>query len=206
MREEKQEGIVLRSLDFKDREKIITLFTKERGLVSLIVKGITKKKSHLLTLTSPFTHGEYHYSIRRSDLYPFKDGTPITTHHTLRKSLAHIETATTIARSLLSSQLPGKAAPALYRLTLAYLKIVPEIEDPLALSTSFFLKLLLHDGHLTTMPTCSLHSHTDRFSAAEWLILSQLATARTIAALNIPSVHPELHLKTKQVFEEIMIQ
>ena len=106
--EEKHEGLVLRSLDYKDRQKIITLFTPTLGLISLIVKGITRKKTHLLTLTSPFTQGEYLFTIHRSDLYPFRDGTPLHTHHFLREQLSHIQAATTFAKALLSSQPPSK--------------------------------------------------------------------------------------------------
>ena len=86
MHEEKTEGIVLRSQDYKERHRIITLFTP-LGLISLIVKGISRKNSHLLTLTTPFSHGEYIYRQGRSDLFRFHDGAVLDDHFDLRQSL-----------------------------------------------------------------------------------------------------------------------
>ncbi len=140
--EEKHEGLVVKSIDFKDRQKIITIFTPTRGLISLIVKGITRTRPHLLTLTSPFTQAEFHFSVRRSDLYLLRDGTPLETHHNLRENLTTLTAATSLLKALTGSQLPGKPAPALYQLTLAYLKHLPSFSTPTALTASYHMKLL----------------------------------------------------------------
>ncbi len=217
--DEKHEGLVLRSIDYKDRQKIITLFSPTCGIVSLIVKGISRKKSHLLTLTSPFTQGEYLFSIRRSNLYSFQDGTPINTHHSLRKTLPSIEAATLFAQSILSSQLPGKPAPDLYQLTLTYLKYLPSFSEPTPLTGSFLLKLLTHDGHLALSPTCAhcknFPTHLDQgepyckahaprhaisFTPEEWSTLLILAKTRSIPQLQETTVSPELHHKIQRVF------
>lgn len=219
--EEHQEGIVLRSLDFKDREKIITVFTANRGLISLIVKGITKKRSHLLTLTSPFTQADYHYLIGRSSLYSFKEATPLNTHHYLREKLSHIQAATTFASALLSSQMPGKPAPHLYALTLSYLKQLPQFDTPSSLTASFLLKLLKHDGHLSLKNGCTscgeppthLHvgepfcrTHTPAYahllSQTEWDTLQVLAEARSFAPLKEIQVSPSLHQMIELIFKE----
>lgn len=149
-----EEGLVLRSLDYRDHQKIITLFTKTRGVISLIVKGISQKKSHLLSLTSPFTHGEYCFSIGRSDLYQFKEGHPLTTHLALRSNLKHLQAASAMIHALLASQLPGKPAPKLYALTLTYLGKLSQSKDTASLTSSFLLKLLKHEGHLALSPHC----------------------------------------------------
>ncbi|NGX38063.1 MAG: DNA repair protein RecO [Chlamydiae bacterium] len=194
--EEKHEGLVLRSLDYKDRQKIITLFTPTCGIISLIVKGITRKKTHLLTLTSPFTQAEYHFSIRRSDLYTFRDGTLLNTHHTLRQSLSTIEGASVLAKALLTSQLPGKPAPALYRLTLTYLKHLPAFTDPTSLTTSFHLKLLKHDGHLTP------DNPESPFTPQEWALVTTLTETRSIDTLMEMSVPLDLSQKVQLMFKE----
>ncbi|NGX47132.1 MAG: DNA repair protein RecO [Chlamydiae bacterium] len=194
--EEKHEGLVLRSIDYKDRQKIITLFTPTRGLISLIVKGITRKKSHLLTLTSPFTKAEYHFSIRRSELYTFRDGTPLKTHHNLRQNLRHLQSATTLIKALLTSQLPGKPAPKLYNLTLTYLKHLPTFADPTSLTASFLLKLLKHDGHLSA-------THREPpFTSSEWEELLPLLSARTISSLQKHTTHPNLHQQIETLFHQ----
>lgn len=195
---EKHEGLVLRALDYKDRQKIITLYTPTRGLMSLIVKGINRKKSHLLTLTSPFTRAEYHIQIGRSQLYTFLDGTPLTTHHDLRKALPHLNAATALAKALLTSQMPEKPSPALYLLTLNYLKNLPLFPNPSALTASYHLKLLKHDGHLSP-------DHPESpFTVDEWRSLLPLLNARSIPTLREQTITPKLLIKVETYFQKKM--
>jgi len=215
-----EEGLVLRSFPYKDRQKIITLFTPTRGLISLIVKGITQKKIHLLTLTSPFTQGEYHFHIGRSELYSFRDGSPIQTNHALRQRLPSIEAATLIAKALLDSQMPHKAAPNLYKLTLAYLAQIPQHENPTTLIASFLLKLLKYEGHLSLHPCtrcgqtashlhlgesyCQSHApvRAHPFTLQEWSVLQTLTEARSFSALKEASIEPTLYQTIQKIFQE----
>lgn len=144
-------GLVLRSIDYRDRQKIVTLFTPE-GLFSFIIKGLNPKKPQLLQLTTPLTLAEYELKETRGELYRFVDGTPHTSHPSLRSSYATLEAGLTIAGHLLSTQLPGKPAPALYQLTLSYLANLPR--DPATLLASFRIKLLKHEGLLNLSPNC----------------------------------------------------
>lgn len=194
--EEKHEGVVLKSIDFRDRQKIITLFTPTRGLISLIVKGITAKKNHLLTLTSPFTVAEYHINIRRSELFTLVDGTPLQTNYALRANLGHLQSASLLVKALLTSQLPEKAAPDLYLLTITYLKALPQFTNSTPLTASYHLKLLKHDGHLDP---ASRHSP---FTPSEWNELLPLLTTRSIAQLKELQITPELHLKVETYFHK----
>lgn len=193
---EKDEGLVLRSLDFRDRQKILTLFTENFGMISLIVKGIHRKSSHLLTLTSPFTRGEYLFRVGKSHLFAFKDGTPLATNHALRANLTHIEAATALVKALLDSQLPEKPAPALYQLTKTYLEILPDFEEPNSLIASFLLKLLKHEGHL------SLHHPPAAFSPKEWETATLLTQVRTIQKLKETTVSTALHKKIEEFFKQ----
>lgn len=221
MVEEQQEGIVLRSIDFKEREKIITIFTPLRGLISLIVKRITRKQSHLLTLTTPFTQADYHYLIGRSTLYSFRDANILNTHLFLRENLSHIQAATTFAHALLSSQMPGKPAPHLYALILSYLKQLPQFTNPRNLTSSFLLKLLKHDGHLSlkngctncgqpptylhlSEPFCKEHAppYGHSLTPLEWKTLQTLTEVRNFAPLKELEVPESLYQLIEQMFKE----
>lgn len=219
--EEKQEGLVLRNLDYKERERIITLFTPDSGLMSLIVKNITRKKSHLLALTAPLTHAEFSYMIRRSELYTFQDGTILNAHYAVRDKLSHIQAATTFANALLKTQVPGKGAPLLFRLTLTYLKYLPTFNDPAPLVASFLLKLLKNEGHLSLRNTCcyctdtpthlflgepvckrhaSINAHF--FDPEQWQLLDTLTNTREISLLKSLSISPALEEKIRMHYEE----
>jgi DNA repair protein RecO (recombination protein O) len=148
MLEEKEEGIVLRSFDFKERDKIITLLTENSGVVTLIVKGINRKNQEKLSLCSPFSQGEYIFQRGRLDLYKYVDGSLIDPHLFLRENLEKLSTAGQFVQDIMHSQLPEKPAPLLYRLLSVYLKQLKK-NPPLApLAASFRLKLLKHEGAL----------------------------------------------------------
>ena len=47
MAEEKLKAIVLRAVPFKDRQSILTLLSEEKGIISMIVKGLSKSRPHV---------------------------------------------------------------------------------------------------------------------------------------------------------------
>jgi DNA repair protein RecO (recombination protein O) len=219
MQEEKTEGIVLRSRDFKERHRIITLFTAH-GLVNLIVKNISRKNTRLLSLTTPFSHGEYLYLRAHSELLRFQDGTLLDDHSHLRQSYSLLQTAGALANAILTSQLPDKPSPALFSLYKSYHKQVAHFPDPAPLLASFYLKLLKHDGLLSLTPFCTLCENTPaslfyngeglctqhptpealRFSSTEWETLLFLDQVPQFSLLRTHSVSPSCLQKIHTLF------
>jgi DNA repair protein RecO (recombination protein O) len=210
MHEEKTEGIVLRSQDYKERHRIITLFSPQ-GLISLIVKGISRKNARLLTLTTPFNHGEYIYYQGRSDLFRFHDGATLNDHLDLRQNLRSLQTAGALANAVLTSQMTGKPSPALFALYKSYHRQIRSFDDPEPLLASFYLKLLKHEGLLSLSSHCAsckegmaqafdngesfCYQHARQgaisFSSSEWEKLLSLESApqfSTLRSLQLPSL------------------
>jgi DNA repair protein RecO (recombination protein O) len=148
---EETEAIVLKSLDYKDHERILTLFSKEEGRISLIVKGVSSSNHQKLAVTSPFCQAQFFFVRGKSELLRYRDSTILSDNHHLRSHFSHLEAAGLMAKALLDSQLPHKPAPALYALFISYLKNLPNFSNPLPLTTSFFLKMLHHEGLFTSL-------------------------------------------------------
>lgn len=55
----KTEAIVLRSIDYKDNDKMLTLFSPELGKISAGIKGVKKPTSKLNFAAQPFCFAEY---------------------------------------------------------------------------------------------------------------------------------------------------
>jgi DNA repair protein RecO (recombination protein O) len=219
MQEEKTEGIVVRSQDYKERHRIITLFTPE-GLLSLIVRGISRKNTRLLSLTSLFCLGEYLYVKKRSELLSLRDAALLDEHLSLRDSLASLQTAGALANAILTSQMPGKPSPALYLLYKLYHRQVPHFADPSVLLASFYLKLLKHEGllHLSSdcaacaAPSalathegesfCPAHAPSSslRFTPPEWESLLALDNAQHFSLLQTLSIAPAAFSKIHSLF------
>ncbi|WP_028610381.1 DNA repair protein RecO [Paenibacillus harenae] len=80
------EGIVLRSMDYGEGNKIVTLLTKSNGKAGVLIRGAKKVKSKHASLAQPFTYGEFVY-FRTSGLGTLNHGEIIESHHILREKL-----------------------------------------------------------------------------------------------------------------------
>lgn len=197
-RKKQTEGIVLRSLEYKERQRIITLFTKKSGLTTLIIKGLSPKKPHLMALSTPFCIAEFHYLTGRSEIHHFQDATLLNNLSSLRTSFAHLRAAGEMASSILSSQLPEKKTPSLYRLLKAYFLHLHAFPEPFLLSTSFQLKLLLHEGLLSLTRPPSL------FTTQEWKTLLPLAVAKHFSVIPSTPLPSDLIEKLKSYSQSVI--
>lgn len=144
------EGVVLQTLQFKETDQILTLFTPA-GLLKLFVKG--KRKTYN-ALTTPLTAGEYLYAPGKRDLHQFFDGTILRQHVRIRDRYETLVAAEELVQGLLHSQWLGKPAPRLYTLFCYFLEKIPEMATPSQLATAFLLKILLHEGILQLEEEC----------------------------------------------------
>ena len=59
MQDIKVNAINLKSFDYKENDKILTLFTYEKGLLTVRIKGVKKAQAKLKFASEPFCFGEY---------------------------------------------------------------------------------------------------------------------------------------------------
>ncbi|HNA61718.1 MAG TPA: DNA repair protein RecO [Rhabdochlamydiaceae bacterium] len=174
MHDEHTEGIVLKSILYKDHDRIVTLMTLEAGLISILAKRV--KTPEKMTLLSPFSQIELIYQRKKSDLYTFKDGSLLSDHLKLREKWDYLDIAGKMGNLILTTQLPGKPAPLLYTLFIACLKQLPYFEDPMTLLLLFHLKLLTHEGMLSwEIPGPLPPQH--------WEVLKELALSRSFKSV-----------------------
>ncbi len=64
MEEIKLKGIVIKAIDYKDSDKIITIFSAEKGLISARVRGVKKAKAKLAFAVQPFAFVEFMLSAK----------------------------------------------------------------------------------------------------------------------------------------------
>ena len=60
MEEIKTKGIVIKSVDYKDSDKLVTIFSAERGLIKARVRGVKKDKAKLAQLRGLNGHTANH--------------------------------------------------------------------------------------------------------------------------------------------------
>lgn len=207
MSEAKSQGLLLQAIPYLGTGRILKVFSREAGLISLF----TKKKT-LGSLASPFCIGEWIYRKRPGgDLYTLQDASLIDPLLGLRHSFHCLSAAGLMAQDILKSQLPIETSPALYDLLCSYFKQLHSFLHPEILSTSFRLKLLLHEGLLSLTKHCSHCPHAAlhlsegesfcsfhaplpsiEFTQIEWEQLHLLAFASKFSLLHEIQIQPLL--------------
>ena len=217
---EKKEGIVVKSFNYQENKRIITIFTED-GLLSLVAKVYQNNPSSNL-LTTPLCVGEFFYKKSSSQLHTLKEGSVFSSYRSYNTSYPHLETAFSFLETLLSSQMPEKPAPLLYRLLKLYLEKLPTFSNPKTLSSSFILKTLRHEGLLPleglcssceTLPTQAFFQkeayckacmplHSLYFEENEWQQFQMLLFSKDLKNLENLSCEELLHQKIHTLFKE----
>lgn len=150
------QAITLACYPFKDRANIIKVFSKEQGILSLLVKGISPKHSEKISLCSPLSLSEIIYKQGRQDLHLLLDVKLIDLHLQVREKLDSICSCLGMCKTLLQTQKPEKPSTLLFDLFANYIKKISKGASAKHYELSFRLKTLFHDGNIHLSLYCSL--------------------------------------------------
>jgi DNA repair protein RecO (recombination protein O) len=162
---------VLRGIRYGEADRILHLYTPERGRVSAIAKGVRRAKSRFGGRLEPFFRLNLVLYEGRSDLLTVTSAETVAGHPRLREHAASLDGAARACDAV--GRLFGDGDPhaGVYHLLanqLALLDRVPE-RATRANALAFRLKLLLAAGfapHLATCASCGEQEHLVGFSGA----------------------------------------
>jgi DNA repair protein RecO (recombination protein O) len=162
------EAVVLRSLRFGEADRILHVYTLDRGRVGAIAKGVRKTKSRFGARLEPLSHAELVLHQGSGDLHTVTGVELIRPHHAAREDGYRLAVGLVGAEAMLRlfSEQEGnaRAFEALTRFLdlldeLGHGDTAPPALDPLALS--FQLKLLWVAGYLPHLTSCANCGRTD---------------------------------------------
>jgi DNA repair protein RecO (recombination protein O) len=157
----KTEAVVLRSMRFSEADRILHLYTLERGRIGAIAKGVRKTKSRFGARLEPLSHVELMLHEGSGELQTVTGADLIGSHHATREHTYRLEIGLTGAEAMLRLFVEPETNPRAFTALTRFLDALddtPAIElgrpelDPLALS--FQLKLLWVSGYLPHLPSC----------------------------------------------------
>jgi DNA repair protein RecO (recombination protein O) len=167
----KTEGIVLRSLRYGEADRILHLYTPDRGRVSAIAKGVRRARSRFGGRLEPFFRLNLVLYEGRSDLLTVTSAETIAGHPRLREDAGALDGAARACEAVARVFDDGDPHRGVYHLLaneLALLDRYPSLAGrPNALA--FRLKLLLAAGfapQLGACASCGEHEHLAGFSGA----------------------------------------
>jgi DNA repair protein RecO (recombination protein O) len=158
----KTEAVVLRSFRFGEADRVLHLYTLDRGRVGALAKGVRKMRSRFGARLEPLSHAELVLHEGRGELQTVTGAELIRSHHAAREHPYRLGIGLVGAEAMLRLFPEQERNQRAFRALTRFLDLLDDLEtaraprpalDPLALS--FQLKLLWLSGYLPHMTSCA---------------------------------------------------
>src|SRR5437763_5413667 len=154
------EAIVLRSLRFSEADRILHLYTRRRGRIGAVAKGIRKTKSRVGARLEPLSHVELQLHEGSGELQTVRGVDLLSAHRAVREQPYRLGVGLIGAEAMLRLFVEPEANERAFTALARFLDLLDDAApadrrpaiDPLALS--FQLKLLWLSGYLPHVTTC----------------------------------------------------
>ncbi|ASK63161.1 DNA repair protein RecO [Virgibacillus phasianinus] len=201
---EKIEGIVIKTQDYGETHKIITIFSKKIGKFSALARGAKKTKSRMAAVTQPFIHGEFFVYINKG-LSTIQQGEVIHSNRAIREDI--IKTAFTAYIVELTDKLMESGEPDyfIYDQLMQTISWISEHEFAEIPIMMYELKLYKKGGFVPTVDKCvNCNRYVDlrSFSIAEGGLLCSQCTSIDPSAISLP----QSVAKLLRIFLEVGIE
>jgi DNA repair protein RecO (recombination protein O) len=157
----KTEAVVLRSFRYAEADRVLHLYTRDRGRVGAIAKGVRKTTSRFGGRLEPFSHVELMLHQGSGDLHTVTGASLLDAHRPAREDPYRLSVglvgAEAMLRLFVEEERNERAFEALTRYLEALDAVPAELRgraalDPLALA--FQLKLLWLSGYVPHLEAC----------------------------------------------------
>lgn len=150
---EKIKGVIIKTQDYGETHKIVTLFSKKLGKFSAIARGAKKTKSRMAAVTQPFIYGEFFVYVN-SGLSTIQQGEVINSFRPIREDIVKMAYTAYIAEltdKILSSKITDID---LYEQFFQTLSFISENENPEIPIMMYELKLYQKGGFAPIVDRC----------------------------------------------------
>lgn len=148
-------AIIIRSMDYGEGNKIVTLLTEGGSKAGVIVRGAKKARSRHGSLAQPFTYGEFLFFKNSSGgLGTLNHGEIMESHHLLRERLELAAYASYAAELTDRTLQDDEADPFLYAQLKACFEALQADKDPQIVSHLYDMKVLQRAGYDPQLDAC----------------------------------------------------
>ncbi len=139
------EGFVINEKSYGETSKILVVFTKEYGIISLLSKGCKKIKSDLRAVSQKFTYSKFQIYYKKEKLSTLISGDIINPLFEIKSDIEKISYLNYICE-LISQVVKQSSYKGLYNLFIATILKINEKFDSLVITNILELKLLDYLG------------------------------------------------------------
>ena len=147
------DALVIRSREYGESDRLVTLFSREHGKIEAVAKGVRKPKSRQRAGTQLFTYADFLLHRGRT-LHTVSQASPKEGFPHLWGDFGRTMAATAMAELLDAATLPEQPHPELFTLTLSCFFLLASFEPQLLLA-AYALRLAADLGYRPSLVDCA---------------------------------------------------
>lgn len=159
------EGVVLRTIKLGESDRIITLYTKERGKVRAVAKGVRKTSSRFGARVEPLSHIAVQLYEGR-DLDTVTQVETVAPHRVIREDLDRLAAGLTLLETVDAVAEQGHPDGRLFQMLVGALGALERRSSPLLVS-AFLLRVMAHEGVAPELDACVACGRSDALVALD---------------------------------------
>lgn len=151
---EKIDGIIIRTQDYGETHKIVTVFSRRLGKFTALARGAKKTKSRMAAVTQPFIHAQFFVYVN-TGLSTIQQGEVIDSYRAIREDIIKTSYAayiTELTDKLMEDKVPDGYIFSQFRQTMDYIAANDEADIPVIM---YELKLYKKSGFAPTLDCCA---------------------------------------------------
>ncbi len=157
---QKIEGLVLRTTDYGESNKIVVIFTRENGKIGAMARGAKKPNSRLASVSQPLTYGHFLVMLG-SGLGSLQQGEIIHPLKSLKQDIFLTAYASYLVELTDKATEERKRNPYLFELLIQTLTYMDDGLDPQVLTNIYEMKLLNSFGLYPILDGCAICKETE---------------------------------------------
>ena len=156
----KVEGIVLGETNYSESSKILKVFTKEYGIISVMSKGCRSLKSKLRGVSNKLSYANFHIHYKENGISTLIEADTIDTLKNIITDILNISYLSYIL-DLTEQVYKHSKSDEIYKILISIVNKINEGYDPSVLTIIYELKLLQFLGISPSIDGCSICGNTN---------------------------------------------
>ena len=156
MEELKVTGIVLGNIDYKENDKLVTIYSLELGVINAQLRGVKQAKSKLKFACQPFFVGEF-FLVKKSTFYQVTTVTSIDSFFELTANYDRYMVATVVLDTIKQTQKDGMINESLFLTALKTIEsLCYEDTNEYMILVKYLTNFLSINGYALNLDRCAV--------------------------------------------------
>lgn len=146
-------AFVIRAVDYGETSKILTLFSEQKGIISVMSRGVKSPKSKKHNLISLYTEADFELN-KRNDFYYLKDGIIVNSNLEIRSNIKKIYLTQMIFDLVERTIVKNEEEDNIYKLVQKTIIYLSKTDNLIRLANMFLIKYISMIGFRPILNRC----------------------------------------------------